>query len=35
MFENACKDFPKIDIKKSYMIGDSDSDIEAGKAMCI
>ena len=33
MFENACKDFPKIDLKKSYMIGDSDSDIEAGKAM--
>jgi len=33
MFENALKDFPKIDIKKSYMIGDSDSDIEAGKAM--
>ena len=33
MFENAYKDFPEIDIKKSYMIGDSDSDIEAGKAM--
>lgn len=33
MFENALKDFPKIDIMKSYMIGDSDSDIQAGNAM--
>tara|TARA_B100000963_G_scaffold192519_1_gene167603 strand:+ start:31537 stop:32028 length:492 start_codon:yes stop_codon:yes gene_type:complete len=33
MFENAIKDFPKIDIIKSYMIGDSDSDIQAGNAM--
>jgi D-glycero-D-manno-heptose 1,7-bisphosphate phosphatase len=33
MFENAIKDFPKIDVQKSFMIGDSDSDIEAGEAM--
>ena len=31
MFEEAIKDFPKIDITKSFMIGDSDSDIIAGK----
>ena len=31
MFEKALEDFPKIDLKKSYMIGDSDTDIIAGK----
>ena len=34
MFENAYVKFPKIDIK-SYMIGDSDSDIEALAKQCI
>ena len=31
MIEKAIKDFPSINIKKSYLIGDSSSDIEAGK----
>lgn len=33
MIENAIKDFPEIRIKKSYLIGDSPSDIVAGKTM--
>ena len=32
MIEQAIIDFPEIIIKKSYLIGDSDSDIEAGEA---
>jgi len=35
MFEKALADFPKIDLKKSYMIGDSDTDIIAGEKMGI
>jgi D-glycero-D-manno-heptose 1,7-bisphosphate phosphatase len=35
MFEKALEDFPKIDLKKSYMIGDSDTDIIAGEKMGI
>ena len=35
MFEKALVDFPKIDLKKSYMIGDSDTDIIAGEKMGI
>ena len=35
MFEKALEDFPKIDLKKSYMIGDSDTDIIAGEIMGI
>ena len=35
MFERALEDFPKIDLKKSFMIGDSESDIIAGKKMGI
>mgnify|MGYP001161472048 FL=1 len=31
MFENAMLDFPDIQIEKSILVGDSDSDIEAGK----
>jgi D-glycero-D-manno-heptose 1,7-bisphosphate phosphatase len=31
MIEKAIQDFPSINIKKSYLIGDSPSDIEAGK----
>ena len=31
MFENAMLDFPDIQIEKSVLVGDSDSDIEAGK----
>jgi D-glycero-D-manno-heptose 1,7-bisphosphate phosphatase len=33
MIERAIIDYPNIIIKKSYLIGDSESDIEAGKAM--
>ena len=33
MIQKAVKDFPSIIIKKSYLVGDSDSDIEAGKRM--
>ena len=33
MIQQAIIDFPDIVIKKSYLIGDSDSDIEAGKRM--
>ena len=35
MFEKALEDFPKIDLKKSFMFGDSDSDIIAGEKMGI
>ena len=33
MIEEALLDFPKIVIKESYLVGDSESDIEAGKRM--
>jgi len=33
MIEHALLDFPKIVLEDSYLIGDSDSDIEAGKRM--
>ena len=33
MIEHALLDFPKIVIKESYLVGDSESDIEAGKRM--
>ena len=33
MIEQAIIDFPQINIAKSYLIGDSDSDIEAGNRM--
>ena len=33
MIEQAIIDFPEINIKNSYLIGDSDSDIKAGKRM--
>jgi len=33
MIEYAILDFPEIVIEDSYLIGDSDSDIEAGKSM--
>ena len=33
MIEQALLDFPKIVLEDSYLIGDSDSDIEAGKRM--
>jgi len=33
MIEHALLDFPKIVIENSYLIGDSDSDIEAGRRM--
>jgi D-glycero-D-manno-heptose 1,7-bisphosphate phosphatase len=33
MIEHAIIDFPEIIIENSYLIGDSDSDIEAGKSM--
>ena len=33
MIQQAVKDFPSIIIEKSYLVGDSDSDIEAGKKM--
>ena len=33
MIEQAIIDFPEINIKNSYLIGDSDSDIKAGKKM--
>ena len=33
MIQQAIIDFPEIIIEKSYLIGDSDSDIEAGKRM--
>ena len=35
MFESALEDFPNIEIKKSFMIGDSESDIIAGEKMGI
>ena len=33
MIKNAIIDFPEIKIDHSYLVGDSDSDIEAGKRM--
>jgi len=33
MINQAIADFPKIDCQNSYLIGDSDSDIEAGNRM--
>ena len=33
MINQAIADFPEIDCKNSYLIGDSDSDIEAGNRM--
>ena len=33
MIEQAIIDFPEISIKNSYLVGDSDSDIEAGTRM--
>ena len=33
MIEQAIIDFPEINIENSYLIGDSDSDIKAGKRM--
>jgi D-glycero-D-manno-heptose 1,7-bisphosphate phosphatase len=33
MIEQAIIDFPEISVKNSYLIGDSDSDIKAGKRM--
>ena len=33
MIEHALLDFPKIVIKESYLVGDSESDIKAGKRM--
>tara|TARA_B100001758_G_scaffold62460_1_gene51983 strand:- start:12615 stop:13115 length:501 start_codon:yes stop_codon:yes gene_type:complete len=33
MIQHALLDFPKIVIEKSYLVGDSESDIEAGKKM--
>ena len=33
MIQQAVIDFPDISIKNSYLVGDSDSDIEAGKRM--
>ena len=33
MIEQAIIDFPEINIENSYLIGDSDSDIKAGKKM--
>jgi len=33
MIENAIIDFPEIILENSYLIGDSDSDIVAGKSM--
>ena len=33
MIEQAFIDFPEISVKNSYLIGDSDSDIKAGKRM--
>ena len=32
MIQKAFQDYPDIDISKSYFIGDSDSDMQAGKA---
>ena len=31
MIEKAILDFPEIEVKNSYLIGDSPSDIQAGK----
>jgi len=33
MINQAIADFPEIDRQNSYLIGDSDSDIEAGNRM--
>ena len=33
MIKYAIVDFPKIIIENSYLVGDSDSDIEAGRIM--
>ena len=33
MIHQAIADFPEIDRQNSYLIGDSDSDIEAGNRM--
>ena len=33
MIKNAIIDFPEIKIDHSYLVGDSDSDIEAGRIM--
>jgi histidinol phosphatase-like enzyme len=33
MFRDACRDHPEIDFERSVMIGDSDSDMEAGRAI--
>ena len=33
MIKRALLDFPKIVLENSYLIGDSDSDIEAGRRM--
>ena len=33
MIQQAVIDFPEIIIEKSYLVGDSDSDIEAGERM--
>jgi histidinol phosphatase-like enzyme len=33
MINQAIADFPEIDLQNSYLIGDSDSDIEAGNRM--
>ena len=35
MLIQAAQEFPDIDFKKSYLLGDSDSDIEAGLSMGI
>ena len=35
MIENAIKDFPSINIKKAYLVGDSSSDIQAGEKIGI
>ena len=33
MIQQALFDFPEIDVENSYLIGDSDTDIEAGNLM--
>tara|TARA_B100000214_G_scaffold56448_1_gene36226 strand:+ start:9406 stop:9897 length:492 start_codon:yes stop_codon:yes gene_type:complete len=35
MIKNAIKDFPEISIENSYLVGDSDSDIDAGRVMSL
>ena len=35
MIENAIIDFPSINIKKAYLVGDSSSDIQAGEKIGI